>query len=209
MKKFVPTTLLWFCLALFPAFACGQVSPTPTPEAPSIIATVKAMLPPTPVPSTPEAPSIIATVRAMLPPAPVPPTPEGPSIMATVNRLLATPTATPSPTNTPGPTPTPRAKEAKTLTILNGRVATVPLKLAHGERLEGYYQSPKSGVAFSIQNPVGKTVADYGQAQAANFQIAADTAGFYTLVFNARPAVGNEVGNMTFDAIYQYEIFGF
>lgn len=191
-------------LAVGSLVACSGPVSTSTPEGPAILATVRAI--PTPLPPTPEGPGILATVRAM--PTPLPPTPESPSIMATVTHLLATPTATPPPTSTPGPTPTPRAREASTITLGGSAVKSVQVRLSPGERMEGFYQTPKADVSFSIQGPTGNTVHDYGVGAVSNFQIAASDAGFYSLIFRARALGGFEPGNTTFSVSYSYEIYG-
>jgi len=161
-----PLILLAFALAL--VIACNE--PAPTPEAPGILATVQAL--PTPRPPTPEGPGILATLQAM--PTPLPVTPEGPSIMATVLHLLATPTSTPLPTNTPGPTPTPRASESSTFLIGGSVVRSIPVRLSPGERMEGYYQSPKADITLVIQDPSGNIVRDYGRQATSNFQASAE-----------------------------------
>ncbi len=209
------------------AVACGGAVPPPTPEGPAILATIRAIVGdvPTPPPPTPEGPAILATVRAIpTPPRPTPegpsimatvqaipapprPTPEGPSIMATVASLLATPTATPLPTNTPGPTPTPRSRETSTFSLGLSVVRTIPVRLALGERLEGFYSTPKADITLVIQNPSGSVVRDYGQQATSNFQVTASDAGLYSLIFKARARAGDSL-DTTFSVSYSYEVYG-
>jgi len=178
------------------AMAC--TAPTPTPEAPGIFATVRAMPPP-----TPEAPGILSTVRAM-----PPPTPEGPSIMATIRALLATPTPTSTPTPTPGPTPTPRTRETSSVTLGGAMVKSIRVQLSWGERLEGFYETPRADISFSIQGPNGETLHDYGTGAASSFRITATEAGIFSLIFRARGLGGFEPGNTTFSVSYSYQVFG-
>jgi hypothetical protein len=202
-------------LLTMPILGCTQPLPPPTPEGPAVLSTVRAYMSATAAAlrqPTPERPSLVATLQAQIPLTVQAllstPTPEAPAIMSTVNHLLATPTSTPLPTNTPGPTPTPRARESASATILHSTVRVLPIRLEVGERIEGYYQGSSGMSSFSIQDPNGNTVRDYGATQGTNFQVIADVPGLYSLVFQSRRATGLEPGNISFSYSYSFEVYG-
>lgn len=85
------------------------------------------------------------------------------------------------------------------------------MKLSAGERIEGYYQASNKAVsAFTIQDPTGKTVRDYGATQVTNFLVIADMPGTYLLIWQVRNNLSyGEASSLSFAVTYSLDVYGF
>ena len=195
--------------------------PTPTPEAPSIVATVTEVIGSIP-PPTPEAPHITKAFTNAIPPAP---TAESPALIATVRSMIdesLLPTPTPSPAPTPTPTPTPTATPVplcppggwesqvpfteESVVIRTNNTKTFGYQLNVCDRLDIFIETADGLLnPVSIIDPEGGTIQTHQSTRNVNTSVEANKTGRYALSVSI-PEVVNGRLNLEFVVIVGHRI---